>query len=72
MKLFPAVAGLLNCVLKYVANLGTTELDITNNWWGDATGPYDFVENPAGNIAITYSGNADPFPFRLTAVPAPE
>lgn len=45
-----------------VANLSATELDATNNWWGDISGPYNAEANPNGDAnAISDNVNAVPW-----------
>jgi hypothetical protein len=45
-----------------VVNLSEVELDATNNWWGNASGPYNAEANPNGDAnAISDNVNAVPW-----------
>jgi len=39
------------------SSIGT--VDATNNWWGDATGPFNYRANPTGNGPAVYPSIAD-------------
>ncbi|MBI1848927.1 MAG: HYR domain-containing protein [Planctomycetes bacterium] len=67
-----SVAVHLNNIENNVAGLSISlgsyanpPLDATNNWWGDATGPFHAVSNPGG-LGNSVSDNVTFAPFRST------